>query len=49
MLKKIYAELIAIRKELRTIRKSMESLSGEGMKERINRLLVEDFFRPKER
>ena len=42
MLKKIYQELVAIRKELQAIRNEMKFFSEEDFKDYINSLLAED-------
>lgn len=47
MLKKIYQELVKIRKELQSIRNGMKFFSEEEFKDYINRLLVKDGFQPR--
>ncbi len=43
MLKKIYLELVVIRKEFQTIRSGMKFFSEQEFKDYINRLLLEDY------
>lgn len=48
MLKKIYQELVAIRKELQAIRNREKPFSEKEFKDYINLLLAEDCFRPRD-
>ena len=48
MLRKIYQELVAIRKELQAIRNSEKPFSEKEFRIYINRLLAEDCFRSRD-
>ncbi len=48
MLRKIYQELVSIRKELQAIRNSGKPFSEDEFRDYINRLLAEDCSRPRD-